>query len=46
MTIYDQLYAAFSVAFEDAIRSQGIEALKRTSFFGSNDRPARMALAA
>lgn len=46
MTIYDQLYAAFSAAFEDAIRSQGIDALKRTSLFGSNDRPVQMALAA
>lgn len=46
MNIYDQLYAAFEVAFEDAIRSQGIETLKRTSLFGSNDRSMYMALAA
>lgn len=46
MTIYDQLYAAFEVAFENTIRSQGIDALKRTSLFGSNDRAEVMPLAA
>lgn len=46
MMIYDQLYAAFEVAFESAIRSQGIGALKRTSLFGSNDRAESAALAA
>lgn len=40
------LEAAFSAAFANAIRKNGIAAFKRSSFFGSNDSAVEMKKAA
>ncbi|MCF3974007.1 hypothetical protein [Paracoccus salsus] len=34
----DEVFVAFHSAFTNAINELGVDALKRTSLFGSNDR--------
>lgn len=46
MPTYSEVYDAFHIAFTNAINDMGVDALKRTSLFGSNDMKAAEKLAA